>query len=322
MAPPRRLITGVTAATISLLPLSACGDHSIYASSDATESRTDTTTTKTTSRANDHYDYRSSTERSSYRRSHRNSDADGQAYTPRSIQRTRTSAAPTTTTLTTTQVRPAPPDGQSDSHIYHSSKEWGWLSYPGKVVPGGLILNITQNKQCSVGWIVGREQRRFILTAGHCGSVRDQFAVSDQSGNRAIIGEMVESAFLKTGGTDYGLIELYSLKYVDAKPPFQQILKGWGDVVWLDKQHPRVCYLGYRTGQSCGAYLGYNQTGIFQFRGYVDSGDSGGPVYAVIDNELYAVGIISYRQPADATHVSAQDISPAMKRWGLTIYRS
>ena len=125
----------------------------------------------------------------------------------------------------------------------------------------------------------------------------------------------MESAFLKTGGADYGLIELYSLKYVDAKPPFQQILKGWRDVVWLDKQHPRVCHLGHRTGQSCGAYLGYNQTGIFQFRGYVDSGDSGGPVYTVIDNELYAVGIISYRQPADATRVSAQDIGPAMKRW-------
>lgn len=329
MTPPRHLLATAAAATISLLTLSACGENSIYTSGDATGTET-TTITQSTSRTSDRYDYHSSTkyngnhstERDSYRRSYRDRDGENYEVTPRSIQRTRTSVAPTTTTLTTTQVRPAPPDGQSDSQIYHSSAEWGWLSYPGRVIPGGLMINITQSTQCSVGWIVGREQRRFILTAGHCGNIRDQFAISDQAGNRAIIGEMVESTFIKARGADYGLIELYSMKYVDAKPPFKETLKGWRNTAWLDKQRTRVCHLGYRNSQSCGAYLGYNQTGIFQFRGYVDSGDSGGPVYTLINNELYAVGIISYRQPADATRVSAQDIGPAMERWGLTIYRS
>lgn len=224
MTPPRHLLATAAAATISLLTLSACGENSIYTSGDATGTET-TTITQSTSRTSDRYDYHSSTkyngnrstERDSYRRSYRDRDGDNHEVTPRSIQRTRTSLAPTTTTLTTTQVRPAPPDGQSDSQIYHSSAEWGWLSYPGRVIPGGLMINITQSTQCSVGWIVGREQRRFILTAGHCGNIRDQFAISDQAGNRAIIGEMVESTFIKAGGADYGLIELYSMKYVDAK---------------------------------------------------------------------------------------------------------
>ncbi|WQD13747.1 MAG: hypothetical protein U1U88_002097 [Lawsonella clevelandensis] len=132
----------------------------------------------------------------------------------------------------------------------------------------------------------------------------------------------MEKSFIKAGGADYGLIELYSMKYVDAKTTFQRDSQRLAKHCLARQTTHRVCHLGYRTGQSCGAYLGYNQTGIFQFRGYVDSGDSGGPVYTLINNELYAVGIISYRQPADATRVSAQDIGPAMERWGLTIYRS
>ena len=119
------------------------------------------------------------------------------------------------------------PDGSSDSPIYHSSEEWAWLNYPGKVIPGGQIINIDQSTACSTGWIVGREQRRFILTAGHCGHVGNRFAVSDSQGNQTTIGEMVESTYIQTGGADYGLIELYNTNYVTAAMPFTQKLHGW-----------------------------------------------------------------------------------------------
>lgn len=214
------------------------------------------------------------------------------------------------------------PDGSSDSPIYHSSEEWAWLNYPGKVIPGGQIINIDQSTACSTGWIVGREQRRFILTAGHCGHVGNRFAVSDSQGNQTTIGEMVESTYIQTGGADYGLIELYNTNYVTAAMPFTQKLHDWLSLDELNDQRPRVCHLGFRTGQSCGAYLNYTQSGIIQFRGYVDHGDSGGPVYGLVDDNIYATGIISYLQPDDSTRVSAQSIEPAIQRWGLTIYAS
>lgn len=104
--------------------------------------------------------------------------------------------------------------------------------------------------------------------------------------------------------------------------PFTQKLHGWLSLDELNDQRPRVCHLGFRTGQSCGAYLNYTQSGIIQFRGYVDHGDSGGPVYGLVDDNIYATGIISYLQPDDSTRVSAQSIEPAIQRWGLTIYAS
>lgn len=79
-----------------------------------------------------------------------------------------------------------------DAPIYHDSERWDWLSYPGKVVPGGQIINIDTGGQCSTGWIVSQKQRYFILTAGHYGRVYDRFAIRDRNGNSAVIGQMVE----------------------------------------------------------------------------------------------------------------------------------
>lgn len=290
MSPSHRLLTAIATATIGILTLTSCGNEKPNALTNTPTYNYNTTTR---------------TPRTNYR-------------TPRTSYRApRTFTRPRTTTITTTrELRVDRPE----SPIYHSSKEWGWLSNPGKVIPGGQIINTTQGGLCSAGWIVGLHNRRFILTAGHCGHVRDQFAITDQNGNRITIGEMVESTYIAAGSADYGLIELYDMRYVNPSPPFKETLKGWRSAVWLDQQNPRVCHLGYRTGQSCGDYLGRNTNGLFEFRGYNDHGDSGGPVYSIINGQIYAVGIISYRQPTDATRVGAQDIGPAMKRWGLTIY--
>ena len=60
---------------------------------------------------------------------------------------------------------------------------------------------------------------------------------------------------------------------------------------------------------------------IVNFRGVVDGGDSGGPVFAIADDGLIAIGVTSFEQDTDATRVSASLIEEPMERWGLTIRR-
>lgn len=207
----------------------------------------------------------------------------------------------------------------TDSPIYHDSEQWQWLSYSGKVIPGGHIFNATTGGQCSTGWIVGQNRRSFILTAGHCGRVYDRFGIRDRNGNTALIGQMVEKKDFSTG-QDYGLIEITNPRLVDPRLPNHYEVTGWRTVQWLNQQRPTICHLGYRTGKSCGQYLGVDDNGYIHFRGIVDHGDSGGPVFAVVNNTIYAVGVISWSQPSNATDVAAQPIEPAMVRWGLTLY--
>lgn len=236
------------------------------------------------------------------------------------VPRHRRDLTPKYVSLSPTYVRPYRYEGESDSRIYHSSEEWGWLNYPGKVVPGGRILNITRHLSCSTGWIVGLGKRVFILTAGHCGKIGDQFAISDEQGNTAIVGEMVECVYIHSGDTDYGLIEFYNTRYVDSALPLREKVVGWRTPEWLEANRPRVCHLGFRTGQSCGAFLTTQDNGIIQFRGVTDHGDSGGPTYVLVNGSIYAVGVTSYLMLEDATRVGSQSIAPAMERWGLTLY--
>ena len=146
--------------------------------------------------------------------------------------------------------------------------------------------------------------------------------IRDSNGNSAVIGQMVERKNLSNNSSgDYALIELSTLQYVDPRLPGHNQVPGWYGVQWLKQNHPRtVCHLGYRTGESCGQYLGVDDLGYIHFRGIVDHGDSGGPVYVMIKGTPYAVGIISWGQPTNATDVAAQPIQTVMQRWGLTLH--
>lgn len=212
------------------------------------------------------------------------------------------------------------PDADDDSAIFHDSEEWQFLSMPGAVVPGGIIVNDTDESSCSVGYVVSTDNRDFVLTAGHCGEEDDQFSIVDEDGSSTYIGSMVESEFLTAGGADYGLNDITRARPHVQTFPFDAPLKGWRDVSWLEENKPRICRLGFRTGLSCGEYLGVDDNGILSFRGIADHGDSGGPVFAQTDDGFYAVGLQSYGQPADATRVSAMTIAEPMNLWGLTLY--
>lgn len=212
------------------------------------------------------------------------------------------------------------PDADDDSAIFHDSEEWQFLSTPGAIVPGGIIVNDTDESSSSVGYVVSTDNRDFVLTAGHCGEEDDQFCIVDEDGSSTYIGSMVESEFPTPGGADYGLIDITRARPHVQRFPFDAPLKGWCDVSWLEENKPRICRLGFPTGLSCCESLGVDGNGILSFRGIADHGDSGGPVFAQTDDGFYTVGLQSYGQPADATRVSAMTIAEPMNLWGLTLY--
>lgn len=219
---------------------------------------------------------------------------------------------------TSLQTAAAAPAAQ-DSPIYHSSDDWDWLATPGKVVPGGQYQNDTDGGTCSVGWIVSHEQRSFILTAGHCGNIGDKISISDSNGRRVQVGSFVESRYNGTGGVDDGLIQLWDNRYVDSSIPVQATLAGWKSAEWVRQNQPRICRIGYRTGYSCGDYLTQNSA-VVEFRNIADKGDSGGPVFTVVDGKVYAIAVNSYGSRTDATRAGASMIDSPMTKWGLTIH--
>lgn len=208
----------------------------------------------------------------------------------------------------------------AESPIYRNSRDWTWLEAANGVVPGAKIINRTASGACSTGFIVGKGDRRFILTAGHCGDVGDEFVVPTESGAELPVGEMVESKWTGVGAADYGLIELSPAARYTSELPLAEKLAGWRTVEWLDQVRPQVCNLGWRSGLACGDYLEQGGGQSFEYRNIADHGDSGGIVYAHHEGALYAVGVTSGGSDQDATRGIAQRIDIPMEGWGLTIY--
>ena len=193
----------------------------------------------------------------------------------------------------------------------------------GYVQPGGQILNLDNGYACSAGWLAGVGDRRFIITAGHCGAAGHLFAVPDGQGNYPVIGSMVDSYVNGSDagifGADIGLIELYPTTVANAGLPTHGAVSGWQDIAWLEATRPEICRVGYRTGLSCGPYHAPGNEGQFYYQGSTSAGDSGGPVFARYGGQLWAVGVTSahdFHLPA-AVGMSIGDWMPG---WGLTLY--
>lgn len=210
---------------------------------------------------------------------------------------------------------------KKEQPIYRVSEGLEWLKNPDRITPGGRIINRTQSdSQCSVGYVAQRYDRFFVLTAGHCGEKGDLFAYADNNNKLINFGRMVDSTGA-TDSADYGLIEIKDSKAVD---PAIIPLKGEYRLSrWLSPQNIRenetVCRLGFRTGLSCGEYLGQLNENFFEFRGMADHGDSGGPAFILRGNNLIAVGLESYGFDKDATRDGAVSISDALNYWNLQL---
>lgn len=210
--------------------------------------------------------------------------------------------------------------------LYHNRQDWLFLEAPGKIVPGGRIYNTRTGGYCSTGFIASRDNRAFIVTAGHCGNVGDQFLVEDSYGGQLVIGEMVESfvegSSTAITGADIGLIELYdeAKPHVDAALPLNEKLQGWITPQEAAKRDMTICRLGSTTGYSCGVMVGVEGAGQFSFRNIVDRGDSGGAIFAYDSSGPWALGVTSNGSDYNKTLLYGMEIAGAMQHWGLQLH--
>ncbi|WP_157108846.1 hypothetical protein [Corynebacterium aquilae] len=247
---------------------------------------------------------------------------------PLPVPATRTSTpAPVPEPTVVPEVVPQPDAAEryqpNPDAIYRDSRNWRVLSTPGMLTPGGQIINLSRRTTCSVGFIVIRNHHREVLTAGHCGSPGDLFgyvAVDPQRGHPVAIpfGRMLISYQTRDGSRDYGLIDAGNAPYRTS--PFRPEVAGTpmrSSV--LPKYNPTICQLGYRSGMSCGDFIGFERGSVINFYGISDHGDSGGPVYAKINGSYRPIGMTSYGYSAHATKAYATSLEAIVDYLGLTI---
>mgnify|MGYP002715106945 CR=1 FL=1 len=209
---------------------------------------------------------------------------------------------------------------------YHNRENFRFLEQPGKIVPGGRIYNTRKNSGCSTGFIASRDNRAFIITAGHCGDIGDQFVVQDRQGNTLLLGEMVESYVEQSGeaitGADIGLIELYddAKQHVDSSLPVNAKIQGVISPAEAAQREMAICRLGATTGYSCGVFVDEDQAGQFHFRNISDRGDSGGAIFAFDGTNAYALGVVSRGSDYNKTLAGGMSIGEAVQYWGLTVH--
>ena len=231
--------------------------------------------------------------------------------------------------------------------IYQNSRDFRFLEYGGTIEPGAMYIVKHRDGsagKCSFGWMVGQKGRVFDLTAGHCGQVGDKVYVQKDGADPVNVGEIVWQEFNGSGqgngrgsrsdigvGPDYALIEFYSnyVKYVQATPSVALAgmplkLGGWKDADWLKQNRPYMCLFGWRTGLACSEFVQLTSQYTIRFEGQLDSGDSGGAVWAFDPSDptastIYAVAITSFEQDNDATLVGGKVIGPVMTGKGLSM---
>ncbi|APT83957.1 hypothetical protein [Corynebacterium aquilae] len=223
----------------------------------------------------------------------------------------------------TSPAAPAVPRGPDPTDIYRDSEHWAHLEAPGGLMPGGRIVNITKGSLCSVGFMVLKDGRRYVLTAGHCGNQGDEFGYfrrDPNTGRESVIpfGRMVFSYQTADYASVYGLIDAGNAPYLAS--PFKQGKSGAPLAVSaLPRYNPPVCRLGFRSGLSCGGFIGFEGRGVIRYYAIADHGDSGGPVYALINGKFHPVGMTSYGYTSRATQSFATPLAPIVQHFGLTV---
>lgn len=218
--------------------------------------------------------------------------------------------------VTTTWEQPAAgavptyPSGFVHS-VDRALESWLWLRDPGTVVPGGRMEISGSDVVCSAGFLAERDGRTTLLTATLCGAPDTQLTVDEP------IGTVVES--VDNGhGPEIALVALEDGVSTSPGLAFPEPLLGVRDLAWLEENSPRLCHLGAGTGLSCGEYEGTVAEGLFRFTAAINWDDAGGPVFAVTDEGLWAVGIVSGGNPGSGV-VGVTAIAPWFDTWGLTL---
>lgn len=176
--------------------------------------------------------------------------------------------------------------------IYHDSTSWNYLSRPGEVVPGGSIVS-EHGFVCSAGWIISKGGQMYVTTAAHCGDVGTDFGIINSQGYLVVFGEVTERAYNRTTGTDRALIRVDNPAMVNPDIPvhnFRYARKM--SPAEVAQTRPTICVLGQTSGLSCGPYYSVDYFGRINFSAIATHGDSGGPVFALVNSSLYPVGVL------------------------------
>lgn len=195
---------------------------------------------------------------------------------------------------------------------------WEWLRLPGTILPGAGIHIVGDTVICSTGYLAERDGQMFTMTAGECGAPGTQLGIpADERLIPEPVGAVVES--VDTGhGPEVALVELDDSVPVSPPLPFPEALLGVKDAAWVEENNPRLCRLGAHTGFSCGDLLEVQDGGLFQFSGVVQFSDLGGPVFAVNDEGMWAVGVVTGGNPGEGI-LAGVEIAPWLDTWDLTL---
>lgn len=226
-------------------------------------------------------------------------------------------------------TKPAPRQtaGMRYQEVKRNSRGWEFLNDGGVVQPGFQYTVVRANgsrNTCSFGWMVRQQgtNRVFNLTAGHCGEKGDQVYIRVKGQQQLkYVGTFVFSTGTpKKFGVDpdYALIEVTkSTAPINPKLPVKgaTVVNNVASLEQIDRSEPYMCRLGYRSGISCGYYIGRVGNFVYQYRNISDGGDSGGPIWTVDaqGNPQYAAGVHSFGQPNTATRAGAAAIAPILQ---------
>ena len=187
----------------------------------------------------------------------------------------------------------------------------------GYLAPG--FETVTHDRSCSAGFITrDAADDPVMVTAGHCGEVGDAVHVR-QGGQRKQVGHVVHSEYVADHTLpDVGLVALTSPASVSPRLAGTDPVVGTLTVEQVQEQRPQLCRYGAASGFSCGEYLGMHD-GKILFANIADSGDSGGPVVALVDDRWFAVGITSWMLTGSRPVVAAEPLAPVLAEHGLQL---
>ncbi|AZA13144.1 trypsin-like serine protease [Corynebacterium choanae] len=235
---------------------------------------------------------------------------------------------------------------------YENFTDWRWLQSAPQLGPGvGIINTSTETRACSAGWLLHAtgstgQELLYALTAGHCGlgpagnndhpTTPNIYALERGAGVLTRRIGVQETQRYTNSVVDYALIQL-SDDFLSATnqegqpvdnvlptvPTRGPVLHGLTQIDrplnpdMLVAGETWLCHLGRASGLACGKFVGFNRAGMVLFNADAAPGDSGGPVFAVDNNHIYPVGILSTGQ-RDATGVrqlQVQTLTGVLKDW-------
>lgn len=238
------------------------------------------------------------------------------------------------------------PEQSDDDDLLRISEGFEYLSTPERIEPGAKYVIVKPDGSagsCSFGWMArlkDEPDRRFNLTAGHCGEEGDEVYLDpvghENSEDWVKVGDFVWQDFVDEEleeGDDYALIEFLPEVQgsIDNTPNIAAVSGGELNPTGIAKaeklsaEKPYMCRLGYRSGLSCGSFKDITHRTNVTFRGITDHGDSGGVIWAFTDeefDEIEAAAVTSwvdFGTQADLTN--GKLIDPVVEQLGLEILK-